>query len=134
MVPFWTIPIALMMGNTVILKPSEKVPLTMHRVVQLFQQAGLPDGCLNLIQGSKTAVQSILQHKLIKAVSFVGSSPVAQLVSEQCRHKKCIALGGAKNHLCVLDDCDVDLTVRDCMVSFCGCAGQRCMAASVEFP
>ena len=134
MVPFWTIPIALIMGNCVILKPSEKVPLTMHRVAsKLIQQAGFPDGVFNMVQGSKDAVQALLSHPDIAAVTFVGSSPVAKLVSESCRHhhKRCTALGGAKNHLIALPDCDVPSAASDICVSFAGCAGQRCMAASV---
>jgi malonate-semialdehyde dehydrogenase (acetylating)/methylmalonate-semialdehyde dehydrogenase len=133
MVPMWTIPIALVMGNTMVLKPSEKVPLTMHRVASLLQQAGLPDGVFNMVQGTQAAVQALIAHEHVKAVTFVGSSHVAQLVATSCRglHKRCTALGGAKNHLVALPDCDVESAARDICVSFAGCAGQRCMAASV---
>lgn len=133
MVPMWTLPIALVMGNTVILKPSEKVPLTMHKVASLIEQAGFPPGVFNMIQGTKEAVQSIVEHPKIKAVTFVGSSPVAKIVKESCnaQHKRCTALGGAKNHLIALHDCETDGAAKDICVSFAGCAGQRCMAASV---
>eukprot|EP00550_Attheya_septentrionalis_P001264 CAMPEP_0198286000 /NCGR_PEP_ID=MMETSP1449-20131203/5191_1 /TAXON_ID=420275 /ORGANISM="Attheya septentrionalis, Strain CCMP2084" /LENGTH=541 /DNA_ID=CAMNT_0043983619 /DNA_START=67 /DNA_END=1692 /DNA_ORIENTATION=+ len=133
MVPMWTVPISLVMGNVMILKPSEKVPLTMHRVASLFRQAGLPDGVFNMIQGTRTAVESIIDHPQVKAVTFVGSSPVAKLVAERCRslNKRVTALGGAKNHLVALPDCDVQGAASDIMVSYAGCAGQRCMAASV---
>ena len=133
MVPMWTLPIALVMGNTVVLKPSEKVPLTMRRVASLIEQAGFPDGVFNMIQGSKEAVQAIMAHNDVKAVTFVGSSPVANLVASSCRslNKRCTALGGAKNHLVALPDCEVEGAASDICVSFAGCAGQRCMAASV---
>jgi acyl-CoA reductase-like NAD-dependent aldehyde dehydrogenase len=129
----WTIPIALVMGNTVILKPSEKVPLTMRRVADLFREAGFPDGVFNMVQGTKDAVEAIIDHPLVKAVTFVGSSPVAKIVSNRCRalDKRCTALGGAKNHLVALPDCEVEGASSDITVSFAGCAGQRCMAASV---
>ena len=133
MVPMWTLPIALVTGNTVVLKPSEKVPLTMHRVMSLVEQAGFPAGVVNLVQGMKDAVESLIDHPLVKAVTFVGSSPVAKIVSERCHslNKRCTALGGAKNHLIALPDCDIQGTASDVVVSYAGCAGQRCMAASV---
>ena len=133
MVPMWTLPIALVMGNTVILKPSEKVPLTMHKVASLIEAAGFPPGVFNMVQGTKEAVQSLIQNPTVKAVTFVGSSPVAKLVKEACQkeHKRCTALGGAKNHLIALHDCETAGAAKDICVSFAGCAGQRCMAASV---
>jgi len=133
MVPMWTFPIAAVLGNCVILKPSEKVPLTLHRVSQLIEQAGFPPGVYNLVHGGKDAASALLSHPSVQAVTFVGSSPVAQQVAEiaSSHHKACIALGGAKNHLVALNDCDVDTTANDVCVSFAGCAGQRCMAASV---
>ena len=133
MVPMWTIPIALVMGNTVVLKPSEKVPLTMRRVAELFVQAGIPSGVFNMLQGTREAVEAIIDHPDVKAVTFVGSSAVAAAVSTRCRalHKRCTALGGAKNHLIALPDCELEGAVSDICVSFAGCAGQRCMAASV---
>ena len=132
-VPMWTIPIALVMGNCVILKPSEKVPLTMQFAATLLQQAGVPNGVFQMIQGTKDAVTPLMTSPTIQAVTFVGSSPIAKLVATTCRslHKRCTALGGAKNHLVALDDCAVDATASDVCVSFAGCAGQRCMAASV---
>jgi malonate-semialdehyde dehydrogenase (acetylating)/methylmalonate-semialdehyde dehydrogenase len=102
MVPMWTVPIAMVMGNTVILKPSEKVPLTMRRVADLFEEAGVPAGVFNMIQeGTREAVEAIIDHPNVKAVTFVGSSPLAKIVANRCRalNKRCTALGGAKNHL-----------------------------------
>jgi len=133
MVPHWTLPIALVTGNTIVLKPSEKVPLTMWKVVELFEEAGFPKGVVNIVNGTKEAVERLIDHPLVKAVTFVGSSPVAKLVSDRCHtlNKRCTALGGAKNHLIALPDCDVKSTANDVVVSYAGCAGQRCMAASV---
>ena len=133
MVPMWTVPIALVLGNTVVLKPSEKVPLTMRRVAELFKEAGFPDGVFNMVQGTKETVEALMDHPDVKAVTFVGSSPVAQAVASRCRtlNKRVTALGGAKNHLVALPDCEVDGASSDICVSFAGCAGQRCMAASV---
>jgi acyl-CoA reductase-like NAD-dependent aldehyde dehydrogenase len=132
-VPMWTFPIAVVMGNCFILKPSEKVPFTMHRVASLMEQAGFPPGVFGMVQGSQGAVQALIQHPMVRALTFVGSSPVAQIVSDACRplHKRCTSLGGAKNHLVALSDCDVETAASDICVSFAGCAGQRCMAASV---
>jgi malonate-semialdehyde dehydrogenase (acetylating) / methylmalonate-semialdehyde dehydrogenase len=129
----WTFPIAVVMGNCFILKPSEKVPLTMRRVASLMEEAGFPPGVFGMVQGTKNAVQALIQHPGVRAVTFVGSSPVAGLVSASCRavHKRCTSLGGAKNHLIALPDCDVATAASDICVSFAGCAGQRCMAASV---
>lgn len=111
----WTLPISLVMGNCVIMKPSEKVPMTMAFVAKLLLEAGLPAGVFQMVNGTKEVVEAICDHPLIKAVTFVGSSPVAQLVYTRCRNlnKKVIALGGAKNHLVVLPDCEVD--VRETM-------------------
>jgi len=133
MVPCWTIPIALVCGNCVILKPSEKVPMTMYRVVELLQEAGLPPGVFQMVQGKKEVVDALMHHSSIKAVSFVGSSPVAKYIHSTCSalHKRVLALGGAKNHLIALQDADISSTAADVAVSFAGCAGQRCMAASV---
>jgi malonate-semialdehyde dehydrogenase (acetylating)/methylmalonate-semialdehyde dehydrogenase len=133
MVPMWTVPIALVLGNCMILKPSEKVPLTMRRVAALFEEAGFPKGVFQMVQGKAKAVISLMDHPSIKAVTFVGSSPVAELVATHCRkiNKRVTALGGAKNHLVALPDCDVEQASSDIVVSYAGCAGQRCMAASV---
>jgi malonate-semialdehyde dehydrogenase (acetylating) / methylmalonate-semialdehyde dehydrogenase len=132
-VPMWTFPIAVVIGNCFILKPSEKVPLTMRRVAALMEEAGFPPGVFGMVQGTQSAVQALIQHPNVRAVTFVGSSPVAELVSGSCRalHKRCTSLGGAKNHLVALADCDVTTAASDICVSFAGCAGQRCMAASV---
>ena len=133
MVPMWTVPIALAAGNCVILKPSEKVPLTMQITAHLMKAAGIPDGVFQIVHGDVVAVQSICDHPDIVAVSFVGSSKVAEIVSKRCRalNKRVLALGGAKNHLVALDDCDVEMASRDIVASAFGCLGQRCMAASV---
>ncbi len=110
MVPHWTLLIALVCGNTIMLKPSKKVPLTMHGVVESFKAAGFPKGVVNLVNGMRDAIKGLLNHPLIRAVTFVGSSPVAKLVSDRCwaLNKRCMALGGAKNHLVVLPDCDIE--------------------------
>ncbi|CAG8785009.1 3961_t:CDS:10, partial [Dentiscutata erythropus] len=133
MVPFWTLPIAIATGNTLILKPSEKVPMTMNRVVSLLKEAGIPDGVINIVNGTVDAVNAICDHPDIKAVTFVGTSHVANLVSERCHKlgKRVLALGGAKNHLIASPDCNIETTSTDIVNSFSGCAGQRCMAASV---
>ncbi|RLN53211.1 hypothetical protein BBJ29_000533 [Phytophthora kernoviae] len=133
MVPMWTIPIALTMGNCVILKPSEKVPLTMARVAELLLEAGVPKGVFQIVNGTADPVTSLCDHPDVAAVTFVGSSRVAQLVARRCRaiDKRVLALGGAKNHLVALPDADDDVASKDIVASYAGCAGQRCMAASV---
>ncbi|RYG65564.1 aldehyde dehydrogenase family protein [archaeon] len=133
MVPMWTIPIALTVGNCVILKPSEKVPCTMQRMAELFQQAGVPPGVFQIVHGAVDVVNALCDHPDISAVTFVGSSKVAELVAHRCHaiNKRVLALGGAKNHLLALPDCDVGMASRDIVASFAGCCGQRCMAASV---
>jgi len=133
MVPHWTLPIALVAGNTMVLKPSEKVPLTMYKVIELLEEAGVPKGVVNLVNGTKEVVEGLIDDERVKAVTFVGSSPVAEIVSNRCRklNKRCTALGGAKNHLIALPDCDIEGASSDVVVSYAGCAGQRCMAASV---
>lgn len=133
MVPMWTVPIALTMGNCVILKPSEKVPLTMYRVASLLIEAGVPKGVFQIINGAIEPVTRLCDHPDVAAVTFVGSSHVAQLVARRCRalDKRVLALGGAKNHLVALPDADNEMAAKDIVASFAGCAGQRCMAASV---
>ncbi|AEI36592.1 methylmalonate-semialdehyde dehydrogenase [Francisella salina] len=133
MVPHWTIPMALVLGNAMIVKPSERVPLSCIRAAELLKQAGLPDGVFNIVQGDRDIVEGICDHADIKAVSFVGSSPVAKIVYERSAKsgKRCIALGGAKNNLLLLPDADPDMASSDIVASFTGCAGQRCMAASL---
>ena len=130
MVPMWMFPLALACGNTFILKPSEKVPLSITRAIELLQDAGLPPGVLNLIHGGKEAVDAILAHPDIGAVSFVGSSPVAKYIYETgTRHGKRVqANGGAKNHVVVMPDADVTRTVDGIAGGAFGCAGERCMA------
>ena len=132
MVPNWTIPNALALGNCMIIKPSEKVPLSVARLALLLKEAGLPDGVFNIINGESDIVNAICDHPGIDAVSFVGSTRVAKLVYQRATQhlKRCLALGGAKNHLLVLPDAQPEMTARDVVVSMSGCAGQRCMAAS----
>lgn len=133
MVAFWTLPIALTMGNVMIMKPSEKTPITMSLVADLVKQAGYPDGVFQIVNGAVDVVNGICDNSGISAVTFVGSSKVAELVYKRCTNlnKRVLALGGAKNHLVALPDCDVEMTASDVVSSFSGCAGQRCMAASV---
>jgi malonate-semialdehyde dehydrogenase (acetylating)/methylmalonate-semialdehyde dehydrogenase len=132
MVPLWTTPIALGAGNCVILKPSEKVPMTMHRIVKLWARAGGPPGVLQVVNGTVPVVESLCDHPDVAAVTFVGSSRVAEIVAQRCRaiNKRVLALGGAKNHLVALPDCDQEMVVNDILTSAFGSAGQRCMAAS----
>jgi malonate-semialdehyde dehydrogenase (acetylating) / methylmalonate-semialdehyde dehydrogenase len=132
MVPNWTIPNALALGNCMILKPSEKVPLSAGRLALLLKEAGLPDGVFNVLNGDESIVQSLCDHPGIEAISFVGSTRVAKLLYRRATHqyKRCLALGGAKNHLLVLPDARADMTAQNVVASMSGCAGQRCMAAS----
>jgi malonate-semialdehyde dehydrogenase (acetylating)/methylmalonate-semialdehyde dehydrogenase len=132
MVPNWTIPNAIALGNCMIVKPSEKVPLCCGRLAQLLKEAGLPDGVLNIVHGDVDIVEAICDHPGIEAVSFVGSTKVAKIVYKRAtnNYKRCLALGGAKNHLMVLPDAKPDMTAQNVAASMSGCAGQRCMAAS----
>ncbi|HEX5323510.1 MAG TPA: aldehyde dehydrogenase family protein, partial [Capsulimonadaceae bacterium] len=133
MVPMWMFPIAIACGNVFVLKPSEQVPLTPLRLAELLRQAGLPDGVFNVIQGDRTTVRALLDNKGIAAVAFVGSSAVAEQVYQKgtAAGKRVLALGGAKNHLVVMPDADPEATAKNVVSSAMGCAGQRCMAASV---
>ena len=133
MVPMWMYPMAIACGNTFILKPSEKDPSCSIRLAQLFSEAGLPDGVLNVVNGDKEVVDSILTNKDIKAVSFVGSTPIAKYIYENAakNEKRVQALGGAKNHCVVMPDCDMDQAVNGLMGAAYGSAGERCMAQSV---
>ncbi|MEK6703290.1 MAG: CoA-acylating methylmalonate-semialdehyde dehydrogenase [Planctomycetota bacterium] len=133
MVPLWMLPQALVGGNSFILKPSEQVPLSSLRLADLFTEAGLPKGVLNIVQGGREVVEALCDHPGIKAVGFVGSTKVAKAVYARCgiAGKRALCLGGAKNHLVVVPDADVELTAENVVASFVGCAGQRCMAASV---
>ncbi|WP_229725214.1 CoA-acylating methylmalonate-semialdehyde dehydrogenase [Hymenobacter baengnokdamensis] len=132
MVPHWTIPNALVLGNCLVLKPSEKVPLSAVKIAELLKEAGLPDGVLNVVNGDKTIVEAICDHPDIQAVSFVGSTPIAKVVYIRATSnlKRCVALGGAKNHLLVLPDAHPEMTASNVAASMSGCAGQRCMAGS----
>jgi len=133
MVPMWMFPLAIACGNTFILKPSEKVPLTASRLAQLFQEAGLPNGVLNIVHGSREVVEALCTHPGIAAISFVGPSPAARSVyTLACQHGKRVqAAGGAKNVLIVMPDAEPETTLRAIIGSAFGCAGQRCMAGSV---
>ena len=132
MVPNWTLPNAIALGNCMILKPSEKVPLSAGKLAALLKEAGLPDGVFNIVNGDAEIVEAICDHPGIEAVSFVGSTKIAKLVYQRATHnyKRCLALGGAKNHLLVLPDAIPEMTAQNVAASMSGCAGQRCMAAS----
>ena len=133
MVPMWMFPMAIACGNTFILKPSEKDPSCSLRLAELFSEAGLPDGVLNIVNGDKESVDAIIENKDIAAVSFVGSTPIAKYIYENCakNEKRVQALGGAKNHCVVMPDCDLDQAVNGLMGAAYGSAGERCMAQSV---
>src|SRR5438045_8812176 len=133
MVPHWTIPNAIALGNCMILKPSEQVPISSNRIAELLKEAGLPDGVFNVVNGDREIVEAICDHPGIEAVSFVGSTKVAKIVYKRSTSnlKRCVALGGAKNHLIVMPDADREMAATNIVASMSGCAGQRCMAASV---
>src|SRR3954471_8551737 len=133
MVPNWTIPNAIAFGNCMILKPSELVPISAGRIAELLKEAGLPSGVFQVVHGGKEAVEAICDHPGIGAVSFVGSTRVAKIVYQRATSnlKRCLALGGAKNHLIVMPDADREMAASNIVASMSGCAGQRCMAASV---
>ena len=132
MVPNWTLPNAIALGNCMIMKPSEKVPLSCGRIAELLKEAGLPDGVFNIVHGDVEIVEAICDHSGIEAVSFVGSTKVAKIVYQRstANYKRCLALGGAKNHLMVMPDAIPTMTAQNVAASMSGCAGQRCMAAS----
>jgi malonate-semialdehyde dehydrogenase (acetylating)/methylmalonate-semialdehyde dehydrogenase len=132
MVPMWFFPIAIACGNTVVLKPSEKDPTAALWMAELWKEAGLPDGVFNVVQGDKVAVDRLLEHPDIKSVSFVGSTPIALYVYENGTRagKRVQALGGAKNHMIVLPDADLDLAADAAVNAGFGSAGERCMAVS----
>ena len=133
MVPLWMIPLALVVGNAFVLKPSEKVPLTSQLLGEYLKQAGIPDGIFSIVNGGAEVVDALTAHPFVSAVGFVGSSAVASHVYTRGaqHHKRVLALGGAKNHIIVTPDCDLEHTAKGIVSSFTGCAGQRCMAASV---
>ncbi len=136
MVPSWMYPFAIACGNSFILKPSEKVPMTPTRMAELLEQAGLPAGVFNLVHGDKVAVDVLLQHPLVRAISFVGSTPVAKYIYENAAKngKRVQALGGAKNHLVVMPDADLDKATEAIISSAFGAAGERCLAGSILVP
>jgi malonate-semialdehyde dehydrogenase (acetylating) / methylmalonate-semialdehyde dehydrogenase len=133
MIPFWFLPYAIACGNTFILKPSERVPLTMRRAFELLDQIGLPAGVVNLLNGGKSAVDALLDHPKVRALSFVGSTPVAKYVYARAgaNGKRAQCQGGAKNHVIVLPDADMVMATQIIGDSAFGCAGQRCLAVSV---
>ncbi len=136
MVPLWMIPMALACGNTFVLKPSERDPSSANLIFDLFREAGLPDGVLNIVHGGKAAVDAVLDHQEIQAVSFVGSTPIAEYVyTRGCASGKRVqALGGAKNHMIIMPDADLTQAVDALMGAGFGSAGERCMAISVAVP
>ncbi len=133
MIPFWFLPYAIACGNTYIVKPSEKTPLTMQKVFRLFEQTGLPPGVVNMVHGSRETVDAILDHPAIRAISFVGSTPVARHVYARAaaNGKRAQCQGGAKNPIIVLPDAEMEMSTRIAADSAFGCAGQRCLAASL---
>ncbi len=133
MIPFWFLPYAIACGNTFILKPSERVPLTMHRAFELLEQTGLPKGVVNLVNGGKAVVDALLDHPQVRAISFVGSTPVAKYIYARAgaNGKRAQCQGGAKNHVIVLPDADMKMATQIISDSAFGCAGQRCLAVSV---
>lgn len=132
MVPLWMFPLALVCGNTFVLKPSEKVPLTAVMLVELLEKAGLPKGVLNLVHGGRESVDAILTHPMVRAISFVGSTPIARYIYETGTRngKRVQANGGAKNYIVVMPDADIAKTVESLSTAAFGCAGERCMAGS----
>jgi malonate-semialdehyde dehydrogenase (acetylating)/methylmalonate-semialdehyde dehydrogenase len=133
MIPLWFLPYAIACGNTFVLKPSERVPLSMIRITELIEQTGLPKGVVNIVNGGKPAVDGLLEHPAVQAISFVGSTPVAKYVYARASAsgKRVQCQGGAKNHVVVLPDADPETTTRIIADSAYGCAGQRCLAVSV---
>ena len=133
MIPFWFLPYALACGNTYIVKPSERVPFTMLRIFELLEQAGFPPGVVNLVHGARETVEAVLDHPAVRAISFVGSTPVARQIYARAaaNGKRAQVQGGAKNPLIILPDADMDSTIRIAADSAFGNAGQRCLAASL---
>jgi malonate-semialdehyde dehydrogenase (acetylating)/methylmalonate-semialdehyde dehydrogenase len=133
MIPLWFLPYAVACGNTLVLKPSEKTPMTMARVMELVEQAGFPPGVVNLVHGGKEAVDALLDHPEVRAISFVGSTPVARYIYSRAaaNGKRVQCQGGAKNPIVVLPDADMDMTTKIVADSAFGCAGQRCLATSI---
>src|SRR5437762_6635401 len=136
MVPLWMFPVAITCGNTFILKPSEKVPLSAIKLGELLTEAGLPPGVFNIVHGDRQAVDALLTHPTVRAISFVGSTAVAKYIYQTgtANGKRVQAAGGAKNHLIIMPDADLDQAVKALSLSAFGCAGERCMAGSVAVP
>ena len=133
MVPMWMFPLAIVCGNCFVLKPSERVPSTAIYLAKLMKEAGLPDGVFNVVHGDKEAVDALLAHPKVKAISFVGSTPIAKTIHATAsnNHKRVQALGGAKNHMLIMPDADLDMAADALMGAAYGAAGERCMAISV---
>ena len=133
MIPLWFLPYAIATGNTVVLKPSDRVPFSAARLIELIHETGLPSGVVNLVNGGKPAVDALLDHPHVRAVSFVGSTPIAKYVYTRgsASGKRVQCQGGAKNHVVVLPDADPETTTKIIADSAFGCAGQRCLAVSV---
>ena len=136
MVPMWMFPISLACGNTFVLKPSERVPSAALKMAEWLTEAGLPDGVFNVVQGDKEAVDALLSHQDVKAISFVGSTPIAEYIYKTgtANGKRVQALGGAKNHAVIMPDADLEMTANALMGAAFGSAGERCMAISVAVP
>lgn len=136
MVPLWMFPVALACGNSFILKPSEKVPLTAVRLGELLGECGLPEGVFNIVHGGRDCVEALIRHPQVSAISFVGSTPVARWIYEQGTRggKRVQAAGGAKNHLIIMPDADLEQAAKAIQAAAFGCAGERCMAGSVAVP
>ncbi|HTI38065.1 MAG TPA: CoA-acylating methylmalonate-semialdehyde dehydrogenase [Vicinamibacterales bacterium] len=136
MIPLWFLPYAIACGNCFICKPSERVPLTMQKIMGVIERVGLPPGVVSLVNGGKEAVDALLDHPEVRAISFVGSSPVAKYIYQRAaaNGKRVQCQGGAKNPIVIMPDADMDMTVRMAADSAFGCAGQRCLAASVVIP
>ena len=132
----WMFPVAIACGNTFVLKPSEKVPLSANLLGEMLIEAGLPPGVFNIVHGDKEAVDALLTHELVRAISFVGSTAIAKYVYETgTQHGKRVqSAGGAKNHLIIMPDADLEQAVAALQASAFGCAGERCMAGSVAVP
>src|ERR1700722_5248243 len=135
-VPLWMIPGALACGNAFVIKPSEKVPLSANRLGELLAESGLPEGVFNIVHGDRECVDALLEHPLVAAISFVGSTAVARHVYEVGTRngKRVQAAGGAKNHLIVMPDADLEQAAKAVQASAFGCAGERCMAGSLALP
>ncbi|KAF9284828.1 hypothetical protein BGZ68_004373 [Mortierella alpina] len=133
MVPLWTLSVAIVMGNTMVLKPSEKVPFAMTKVVELLKEAGLPDGVVNLVNGTAETVNALIDHPDVRAVTFAGTSHIAEIIARRCHklNKRVLALGGSKNHTISAPDCNIEMTSTDIVESFTGCSGESCMAPTV---